>query len=176
MTRSWLTIPIAAELPSPSDPWLTQPVATVIAACIAVVAAAIAYAGVTHAARNTRRETRRKEKLDVLIEGMAAARAYVSRASQLGTAQDQNVRDDLIAFLRDGEMHKLENYMTTAGSKLMLYGFDDVIEALQPFVKSVESAWLRAQQEPMAEVDIPDIYAKFSACSLAIRKSVQKLK
>lgn len=78
--------PLAEPLP-PAESGLTQPEATVIAAVIAVVAAAIAYAGVTKTAyagvtktvRNTRRETTRKERLDLLVEGLLAMRNYTAR-------------------------------------------------------------------------------------------------
>lgn len=71
MTHAWITWLAADRCPALAaamDPgWLTQPVATVTAAVIAVIGALIAYAGVTKTTRTTRRENRREEKMAVLL-------------------------------------------------------------------------------------------------------------
>lgn len=172
----------APVVPTPAEPWLTQPVATIIAACIAVVAASIAYAGVTYTARNTRRETRRREKLDVLVVGMAALQAltgYVGRVAttveRVGRESDPAVQLQTAKSFNDNRIDEILSAFTESCVKLQLYGFDEIVRTIEPLSTSITVAWLQILSNPSFKFDAEGISHKFGVAAMEFENAMRAL-
>jgi hypothetical protein len=92
----WPTTEVCSAAQIGPDGWLTQPIATLGAAGIAVIAALIAYLGVLKTTSTTRRENRRTEKIAVLSDGMTAVENYARAIFQIARTTDLDNRAQLI--------------------------------------------------------------------------------
>lgn len=140
----------------PADNWgLTAPQATVIAAFIAVVGAGIAFAGVMRTTGAARRETRRKERIEVLEHGLGAVQDLARAIARIGSTEPQN-RAEYIAVLNSGPIDEYLTAIATAASRLMLYGFSDIANTAAPVTLGLRDLWEEARRNPTATVIDPE--------------------
>jgi hypothetical protein len=176
-----MTAPSIRRLPdlcaiSANWPALTQPVATVTAACIAVFAAAIAYLGVIRTTNTTRRENRRKEKADALVDGLAALQSMVRTLVQVGLTTDHNDRVAMIRDAAQSEMYAAADDWTIANGRLSMYGLDDVLKAAEKFIQLWQKEWAGVVSVPGYPVDHKQLMVDFNAAVPAFKKAMQSLK
>ena len=114
----------------PSESWLTQPVATVIAGGLAIVAAGVAWWNVSRQIRSDDRRNRRLERVNAAGEALTAVHDYIDEATKQRSANRlPAVRRDASAFQR---FIDAGNRIFVAQSKLRVLGdFDDSDAALQ---------------------------------------------
>jgi hypothetical protein len=153
-----------ASAPPVDVGWLTQPKATVIAAAIAVIAAAIAFAGVVLNVRSSQRqyvdkqmaenrEQRRTEIIDSFVDCMSAlasARELVHKLIRLRAAQIDEERrasgnvadsDEVKELIRHGGFDADHTRVRLASMKLELLGFGAISAAVQKADDDVWEFW-----------------------------------
>jgi hypothetical protein len=168
---------LADSCPVPVDPaWLTQPIATVLAAGIAVVAALIAYAGVTKTVRSTRRESRRKDRADALIDGLASLQAMARTVAQTGIMTSPSDRLALINGKAGEKMGEAADAWTLANGKLVMYGMQDVLKAAEPFIQRAQLEWAEMAGNPVYESKGAEVLLSFDAAVPAFKKAMKSLK
>jgi hypothetical protein len=176
MTHAWTTWLAADPCPAATDPgWLTQPVATVLAATIAVVGALIAYAGVTKTTRTTRRENRRAEKVAVLEEACAAIHELTRAVDRVATPTDVIVRVERVKDMKD-EMRELGDKYSIAATKLVLYGFDAAAEETNGLNDQLSAAWDEVRGDPAKIVNLEECHKGHRTALTAIRKAIHNLR
>jgi hypothetical protein len=156
--------------------WLTQPVATVLAASIAVVAALIAYAGVTKTIRSTRRESRRKEKADALVDSLASLQMMARTVAQTGIMTDPSARFALIQDTAGAKMNEAADAWTLANCRLVMYGMKDALTAAEPFIQKAQLEWAQMTTTPVYEFNGAEVLLSFNAAVPAFKKAMQSLK
>jgi hypothetical protein len=171
------TLWLAAETcPSASDTdWLTQPRATVLAACIALIAASIAYLGVLKTTSTTRRENRRKERVDLLSDGLIAFQTYTRAILQIGHTADAELRSDLISRLNDGRIDEFNDAISLALGKLSLYGFKDIMKVAAPLGAQLVTTWQTVVAGPRTDIPTHVIAGSHNACVVAFQKAFADL-
>lgn len=127
---------------------LTQPIATVLAALIAVVAAGIAYAGVTKTVRSTRRQNRRKDKADALVDGLSSLQTMARMITQAGLISDPSSRLAQIQGAVAEKVNGAADAWTLANGRLLMYGMQDVLNAAEPFVQKAQLEWAAMVSAP----------------------------
>ena len=168
---------LADPCPVPVDPaWLTQPVATVLAAGIAVVAALIAYAGVTKTVRSTRRESRRKEKADALVDGIASLQTMARTIVQTGLTTNPSDRLAMVQGAAGQKMNEAADAWTLANGRLVMYSMKDVLKAAEPFIQKAQLEWAEIVSAPMHKVDGAEVLHRFDATVPAFTKAMKSLK
>ncbi|MBY0287180.1 MAG: hypothetical protein K2X52_08525 [Mycobacteriaceae bacterium] len=168
------TIWFAAEAcPPASDPWwtLTQPRATVLAACIALIAASIAYLGVLKTTSTTRRENRRTEKVGLLSDGLIACQNYSRAILQIGHTTDLELRADLISRLNAGRIDEFNDAISLALAKLSLYGFTDITKLVAALAAQLVTTWQAVVNAPKIDVPTQVIADSHNACVKAFQKA-----
>lgn len=147
------TGPVEVRLPpelvdvlTPPDPgWFTQPVATILAASIALVAAGVAYRGVLRQIHTTREENlknrhadlkiaQRTEAIDVLTEAAAATDALCGVATRVQVVvENPELSDDADKDKADAkaEFHELYRSTRFLIRKLEVIGLQDPSENLE---------------------------------------------
>lgn len=171
------TLWLAAEPCPVAAGWFTQPVATVLSACIAVVAALIAYAGVTKTVRNTRRESRRKERADALVDGLASLQTMARTIAQTGIMTDPSERLTLVQGTAGQKMIDAADAWTLANGRLVMYGMKDALKAAEPFIQKAQLEWAEiANAAPIYEFKGAEVLLSFDAAVPAFKKAMQSLK
>ena len=163
--------PVAAVDPG----WFTQPVATVLAAGIAVLAAGIAYAGVLRTTSTTRRENRRAEKVEVLTMAHIAIQDYMRAISQIGSTNGPD-RIPLILTLNEGKIDEINQAVSLAYGKLYLYGFRDVSRLAAASIAQMRLVWVTVCNDPTVEVPMEPIDETYKACLKALTDAFDHLK
>ncbi len=125
-----------AQQATASPYWWAQPVATILAASIALLAAWIAWRNVTRQIGNDRRKERRAEQLGAAVEAVAALRealfnirqrkAAGQRDRQLGTEGSRDTRSEW-AKLATARHARLE----VARARLQLFDLEKVTSAFE---------------------------------------------
>jgi hypothetical protein len=175
MTHIWTTWLAADPCPPGTDPgWLTQPVATVLAATIAVVGALIAYAGVTKTTRTTRRENRRAEKVAVLGEACAAIHELTRAVDRVATPTDVTVRVERVEDMKD-QMRELGDKYSIAATKLVLYGFDAAGAETNSLNEQLSAAWDEVRDDPAKIVNLEECHEGHGKALTAIRQAILNL-
>ena len=118
-----------------------------IAALIAVVAAGIAFAGVVKTTGSARRETRRKERIDVLESGLRAVQDLARAMIRFGETEPQH-RAEYVRILNAGPMDEYLTAIAMATARLLLYGFTDIANRTAPFVLRLRNLWEQARPNP----------------------------
>jgi hypothetical protein len=180
MIHAW-TVWFAADLcpvaPVVDPDWLTAPRATVIAACLALLAAAGAYLGVMKTVRSTQRESRRKERLDALVEGAAALRNLTLPLIRLDRAgRDPHARAEVIRIFDVDRFSDLNNLCGLANTKLQLYGFDDVLDAVGPVMAQDIRVMDKLRDNPGYRFDSKQFNESFATAMTAFKEAIAKLK
>ncbi|MEU3475317.1 hypothetical protein [Rhodococcus sp. NPDC006774] len=143
---------------------MTQPVATIIAACIALLAAALTLFGVwlnlrhqaqldTNKAERDRLATRRQERADLFIDVMTAVRPAFARyqdAYHVGRRQltmpefglDEEAR---AGSFTDAEFAAMTEDLDIHSMRLRLLDFGSQADFLQVFLTVLEDAFINAQ-------------------------------
>lgn len=174
---TWLAAEVCPEATNPGWlNWLTQPIATVSAALVAVIAAGIAYAGVTKTTRATRRESRRSEKVAVLIEAFTATHELTRGIGRATQAEGGMARAQRVALMDDGPMRELGNKHSIACSKLTFYGFDASAKLMNSFNDSLAEVWRIVRADPESDVDLTKPYADYDELLKEIQKAFRALK
>ncbi|CAM5680976.1 hypothetical protein MAUB1S_01458 [Mycolicibacterium aubagnense] len=166
----------AQPCPAADPAILTQPRATVVAACIAVVAALIAYAGVTKTVRSARRESRRKERADALIDGLASLQAMARMVGQTSIMSSPSDRFALINGEAGAKMNQAADAWTLANGKLVMYGMRDVLKAAEPFIQKAQLEWAEMAGNPVYESKAADVLVSFNAAVPAFKNAMKSLK
>lgn len=169
----WLAQP--CPLPASDSGWLTQPVATVLAACIAIVAATTAYLGVLKTTSTTRRENRRAEKVEVLTAAHVAMQDYVRTIQQLGTTPHE-YRTVLLTYLGEGRINEILAAVSVSYGKLYLYGFHDASKLGAALIAQLKVAWGAVVSDPSIELPLAPIDDTYKAWLGAISGAFDKLK
>jgi hypothetical protein len=171
-STTWLA---ADSCPAATDPgWLTQPVATVAAATIAVIGALIAYAGVTKTTRTTRRENRREEKVAVLTEASAAIHELTRAVERVALPNDPALRAQRVEQMDAGPMKELGDKYSMAATKLELYGFDTV-EETNALSDTLFAVWESLRRDPAETVSLEESRESYVKTLKAIQKALKKL-
>lgn len=139
MTSTTLLI----ALQQTSDPgWLTQPLATILAACIAIGAASIAYLGVLKTTSTQRNEKRRSEVIDTLVEALdAVANTKIALASlaKLPRTMPTTAPDLEREFAVWAEAERRLDALEVMAIKLQLFGYEVAAAATHAFFRSAET-------------------------------------
>jgi hypothetical protein len=147
---------IAHGLPCPDSSGLTQPWATVIAAFLAIAAATIAYFGVRRTTDTAKKEARRKEKVDILIGAIDAIRSATRLLILLDRQSGTVARVEYTSA--NAVVHEdRQSACSLATAKLMLYGFDDITQAMSPHMIKLSDEWRAVVADPSHAVDIAGI-------------------
>ena len=155
---------------------LTQPRATLWAATIAVVAALIAYAGVTKTVRSARRESRRKERADALVDGLASLQTMARVVTQTSLMTEPSSRFALINGTAGEKMSEAADAWTRANGRLLMYGMRDVLKAAEPFIQKATLEWAE-MTNPVYEPKGADVLLSFDAgIPAAFKTAMQSLK
>ncbi|WP_261899799.1 hypothetical protein [Mycobacterium marinum] len=155
--------------------WLTQPVATVLAACIAVLAASIAYLGVLKTTSTTRHEQRRAEKVELLSDGLIAFQNYTRAILQLGHTTDPQVRAGLVSRLSAGRIDELNDAISLVLGKLALYGFKDIMKEAAPLGAQLATVWQELAAAPTIAIPTTVIENSYKPCVVAFQKAFADL-
>jgi hypothetical protein len=160
--------------------WLTGPRATVIAASIAVLGTLVAFAGVWRTTNTTRKETRRKERLDVLVDCATALRNYTLPLLGIGRAgEDAEARAKIVSRFTDDAVFDLNNSLGLAHNKLALYNFMHVFDAVQRTASRDIRLWDQVLDQPdraIEPVDYDDLSMHYIKATAAFRDAIAKLK
>ncbi len=158
------------------DPgWLTQPVATLGAAGIAVIAALIAYLGVLKSTSMTRRENRRAEKVAVLSEGMTAVQNYARAIMQIART-DAEHRPQLIALLSSDRINDINEAAALTLGKLSLFDFRDATKKTTALVAVLVFVWDAVRADPSIPLDADHIEPYYKEATEALREAFARLK
>lgn len=155
---------------------LTQPWATVIASVIALTAALIAYAGVVKSISSNRKESRRKEKLDILRD---AANALTEGIRLLGGLANQTTPEARTAFINKHSQERWQAHvdaMSMSQMTLALYGYLDVLEPLEKISKFTSKQWASTKSDPSYTFDTDSCKADIEKALGNIHTAVSKLK
>lgn len=125
---------LIGNLPAQNDTWFTQPVATVLAACIAVVAAVIAWSGARAQIKAEDNRVRRTEKIDALTEAYAAAH---NLARQWGLVMGPG---EPTAAAHEAYAEAFVRALLARGKLAILKGFGEVENTMAAFVEEVTAA------------------------------------
>jgi len=161
LPRDFIDLPndLVNCVPATDPGWLTQPRATVLAACIALVAAAIAWASTRAQIRAEDRRARRTERLDALTEATAAAHDLALSWGTLMEGPSAESRESYSsAFVRT---------LLARGKLEILGGYRTVIEALEDVIDEATQASKRPGPPDGAELG-----RRLGAVSTAITKVV----
>ncbi len=156
--------------------WLNQPTATVLAATIAVVAALIAYLGVIRTTSTTRRESRRQEKVEVLVEALAAIRSSAGEIAAIGKMVDPDERAAMVQELKKGGFGEIQDAVGLGNTKLMLYRFSDVLVTMDPLIDLISEAWVALRADPATTIDVDELGDALIQTLTAFRRALSDLK
>ncbi|WP_131705546.1 hypothetical protein [Mycolicibacterium obuense] len=156
--------------------WLTQPVATVLAACIALVAAGVAYTGVLKTTRTTKQENRRTERVAVLSEGLAAVDNFSRAIYQIARTSDPGVRAAIMAVMATERLDEINDAISLAIGKFGLFGFTDVRKKTNVLAAMYRVVWDAAVADPTVPIDMSIVDPHYKAATEAFRKAFAELK
>jgi type II secretory pathway pseudopilin PulG len=180
MTHAWTTWLAADPCPAAANPdwltWLTPPVATVLAATIAVVGALIAYAGVTKTTRTTRRENRREEKIAVLADATVAVQELIRAVDRVALTTDPTARAEQVAKMNAGPMKKLGDKYSLAETKLELYGFEAATKEVNTLSDTLIVVWDGLRANPADAVNLDQSHSDYDNALEALKKALKKLR
>jgi hypothetical protein len=172
--RTWWSAAVCS--PAPDLGWLTRPVATILAACIAVVAALMAYAGVTKTVRSTRRESRRKDRADALVDGLAALQTMARMTAQAGFATHPDDRVEHVQGTVGQKMNEAADAWTLANGRLVMYQMREVLSAADPLVNKAQAEWNAIVSDVNHEVDRDEVFRLYNTVVPSFRTAMKSLK
>jgi hypothetical protein len=175
MTYEW-TLLAADPCPAATNTGgLTQPLATVIAAAIAIIGAVVAFLGVTITTRTTRKENRRADKVAVLTEATIALQELVRAIDRIAQTTDPTARTEQVTKMNAGPMKKLGDKYSVAETKLELYGFKDATKAANAFADSLLPVWNSLRADPATELNLEQPHKDYEKGLEAFKKAMRKL-
>ena len=159
-------------LPTDTGGGLTQPWATVIAATIAIFAASIAFAGVVRTTNETRKENRRKEKLERVLSGLNQV-THINRAVlQLTEISDPHARTEYQAQAYFGStVEGWDNELIG----LRLFGLGDIAKEMNQHVLELSAEWDKTAKNPEITIDRGPLDRKYDELQDAVQRVIAQL-
>ncbi|MCV7250653.1 hypothetical protein H7J86_00565 [Mycobacterium hackensackense] len=156
--------------------WLAQPIATVLAACIAISAAWLAYNGVKRSIANareerdhTRVESRRAEKVALLTEALSASHLLFAECKQIANRTGED-RLDIERW------RELTDANTLVLMRALLFGYDGPVKCAITLSTEASEIYKKAREDPESELSMDEISKAYGQLLTSLQAEFRALK